>query len=73
MIGGEPRIDGTRIGVRHIAVRVIEHGQAPDHVADQFDVPLEDVYEALAYYYDHLDEIHEIEKANKTAFERVRK
>jgi uncharacterized protein (DUF433 family) len=50
VLGGEPRIDGTRIGVRHITERVIDTGQSPAHVADQFDIPLADVYEALSYY-----------------------
>jgi uncharacterized protein (DUF433 family) len=43
VIGGEPRIDGTRIGVRHVVTRVIDSGQSPAHVADQLDVSLPDV------------------------------
>jgi uncharacterized protein (DUF433 family) len=72
VLGGEPRIDGTRIGVRHVAARVIDSGQSPAHVADQLDVPLADVYEALSYYYGHIDEMRELEAANEDAFERVR-
>lgn len=72
VIGGEPRIEGTRIGVRHIAVRVIDNGQSPAHVADQLDIPLEDVYDALGYYYANLDEIRDIETENKAAFDRLR-
>jgi uncharacterized protein (DUF433 family) len=72
VLGGEPRIDGTRIGVRHVAARVIDSGQSPAHVADQLDVPLADVYEALSYYYGHIDEMRELESANEAAFERVR-
>ena len=72
VLGGEPRIDGTRIGVRHVATRVIDGGQSPAHVADQLDVPLADVYEALSYYYSHIDEMRELEGANEEAFERVR-
>ena len=72
VLGGEPRIDGTRIGVRHVAARVIDSGQSPAHVADQLDVALADVYEALSYYYGHIDEMREIEGANEAAFERVR-
>ena len=48
ILGGEPRINGTRIGVRHVATRVVESGRSPAHVADQLDVPLADVYEALS-------------------------
>ena len=72
VLGGEPRIDGTRIGVRHVAARVIDSGRSPAHVADQLDLPLADVYEALSYYYGHIDEMRDIEDANEAAFGRVR-
>jgi len=72
VLGGEPRIDGTRIAVRHVAARVIDSGQSPVHVADQLDVPLADVYEALSYYYAHIDEMREHEAENEAAFKRVR-
>jgi uncharacterized protein (DUF433 family) len=47
VLGGEPRIDGTRIGVRHVAARVVDNGRSLAHVADQLDIPLADVYEAV--------------------------
>ena len=72
VLGGEPRIEGTRIGVRHIATRVIDSRQSPAHVADQLDVSLAEVYEALSYYYAHIDEMRELERKNEEAFERVR-
>ncbi|WP_311171656.1 DUF433 domain-containing protein [Halobellus ordinarius] len=72
VLGGEPRIDGTRIGVRHVAARVIDSGQSPALVADQLDIPLTDVYESLSYYYAHIDEMRELERENESAFERVR-
>lgn len=72
VLGGEPRIDDTRIGVRHVAARVIDSGQSAAHVADQLDVSLADVYESLSYYYAHIDEMRELEAENAAAFERVR-
>jgi len=72
VLGGEPRIDGTRVGVRHVAARVIDGGQSPAHVADQFDIPLSDVYEALSYYYAHIEEMRGLERENEAAFDRVR-
>lgn len=72
ILGGEPRIDGTRVAVRHVAARVVDQGSSPAHVADQFDISLSSVYAALSYYYDHLDEMREFEQANEAAFERVR-
>ncbi|WP_251344134.1 DUF433 domain-containing protein [Haloplanus halophilus] len=72
ILGGEPRIDGTRVGVRHVAARVIDSGQSPAYVADQLDVSLAAVYEALSYYYDHIKEMRELEQKNEDAFDRVR-
>jgi len=71
VLGGEPRIDGTRIGVRHIAARVIDGGQTPATVADQFDLSLSAVYEALSYYYDHIEEMRTYERENEEAFEKI--
>ncbi|MFB6266600.1 MAG: DUF433 domain-containing protein, partial [Halodesulfurarchaeum sp.] len=50
VLGGEPRIDETRVGVRHVAARVIDSGQSPAYVSDQLDLSLAEVYEALSYY-----------------------
>lgn len=72
VLGGEPRIDSTRIGVRHVATRVVDSGQSPAHVADQLDISLAAVYEALSYYYAHMDEMRVLEAENESAFERVR-
>jgi uncharacterized protein (DUF433 family) len=72
ILGGEPRVDGTRVGVRHVATRAIESGLSPAHVADQLDISLSEVYEALSYYYAHIEEMRELERANEEAFEQVR-
>lgn len=72
VLGGEPRIEGTRVGVRHVTARVIDRGRAPAYVADQLDVGLSEVYEALSYYYAHVDEMRELERENEAAFERAR-
>jgi uncharacterized protein (DUF433 family) len=72
ILGGEPRIDETRVGVRHVAARVIDTGQSPAYVADQLDLSLSEVYEALSYYYDHVEEMRDLERENEDAFDRVR-
>lgn len=72
VLGGEPRIDETRVGVRHVAARVIDSGQSPAYVADQLDLSLAEVYKALSYYYDHVEEMRDLERENEEAFERVR-
>lgn len=71
ILGGEPRIDATRVAVRHVAARVVDQGQSPAYVADQFDLSLSTVYEALSYYYDHIEEIRSFERANDEAFDRI--
>lgn len=72
VLGGEPRIDGTRVGVRHVAALVVEGGQTPAYTADQFDISMAEVYEALSYYYAHIDEMREFERENEAAFDQVR-
>lgn len=42
---------------RTAAARVIDAGQSPAHVADQLDIPLAAVYEALSDYYDNAEEL----------------
>lgn len=71
VLGGEPRIEGTRVGVRHVATFVVDTGKSPAYVADQLDLSMSDVYAALSYYYDNIEEIREIEAANQEAFDRV--
>lgn len=71
VLGGEPRIEGTRVGVRHVAARVVDADRSPAHVADQLDVSLSEVYEALSYYYAHVDEMRQFERENEAAFERL--
>lgn len=72
ILGGEPRIQGTRVGVRHVAARVVDAGQSPAYVADQLALSLAEIYAALSYYYDHIDEIEKYERANADAIERIR-
>ena len=72
VLGGEPRIEGTRIAVRHVAGKVIDGGRSPAYVADQLDTSLASVYEALAYYYDNPEELRHLERENADAFDRVR-
>ena len=69
VLGSEPRIEGTRVGVRHIAEKVIEGGYTPAYVSDQLDVSLSEVYEALSYYYENTEEIREVRRENTEAFE----
>lgn len=71
VLGGEPRLAETRIGVRHIAGRVIDLNQTPAVVADQLDISLAAVYEALSYYYANIDEMRDVEQDAERAFDHV--
>lgn len=62
-LGGEPHLEDRRITVLQIAEPVLD-GHEPAEVADQFDVTLGEVHEALAYYYNHPDEMASIREAD---------
>ena len=70
-LGGEPRIDGRRIGVLHIAARVVDKGEHPENVAADYDLDLAAVHHALAYYYDHPDEMQEWREKKHQAAQRA--
>src|ERR671918_1025157 len=55
--GGKPRIRGRRITVQDIAIWHERLGQSADEIAAAYDLTLADVYAALAYYFDHREEI----------------
>lgn len=56
--GGKPRIDGHRIKVEHIAICSERMGMSADEIVSAHPtITLAQVHAALAYYYDHRDEI----------------
>lgn len=55
--GGKPRIRGRRITVQDIAIWHERLGKSADEIAAEYDLTLADVYAALAYYFDHREEI----------------
>ena len=57
VLGGEPHIAGHRIAVSHIAIWIVYQGESPRELANEFNLTLGEIYAALAYYYDHKDEI----------------
>ena len=57
VLGGEPHIVGHRIGVSDVAIWVIFQHESPETIANEFKLTLGEVHAALAYYYDHQDEI----------------
>ncbi len=55
--GGRPRIAGHRITVQNIVIWHDRMGRSPDEIAAEYDLDLADVHAALAYYFDHRDEM----------------
>lgn len=56
--GGKPRIDGTRIRVQDIYVWHELRGQSPEEIVANFPhLTLASVHAALAYLFDHKEEI----------------
>lgn len=56
-VGGKPHIRGRRIAVQDIAIWHERLGKSADEIAAEYDLTLSDVYAALAYYFDHREEI----------------
>ena len=70
VLHGLPRIEGTRISVIHVYDMVVG-GSEPAEVADALDVALGRVYEALAYYSAHHDEMRAIREREETALAKL--
>jgi uncharacterized protein (DUF433 family) len=54
---GKPRIAGTRIAVEDMAVMHLKQGYSLAEIAGKHDLSLASVYAAMAYYFEHRDEI----------------
>lgn len=64
VLGGDPRIAGTRVGVAHVYRRHVEGDEAPASIADGLDVSLAAVHAALAYGFAHTREMQAIAERN---------
>jgi uncharacterized protein (DUF433 family) len=71
--GGRPRIAGHRIRVQDIYVWHERMGKSPDEIVSDFpQLTLADVYAALAYFWDHRDEILEDVKRQDEFIEEMK-
>jgi uncharacterized protein (DUF433 family) len=71
--GGKPRIAGHRIKVQHVAVWHERLGMTPDEIVSQHPgLTLADVHAALAYYFDHREEIDADIRAGEEFADRLR-
>jgi uncharacterized protein (DUF433 family) len=57
MLGGRARIDGRRIGVSDVVNLYVRLGAPVEEIVESYELTPAQVYAALAYYYDHSEEI----------------
>lgn len=70
---GTARIDQTRYKVEHLAAEHYQHGWTAEELLRQHpDLRPEQVYSALAYFYDHYDDITAQLASSATAADRLR-
>ena len=55
--GGKPRIAGHRITVQNIVIWHEQMGKNVDEISAEYDLPLAAIYAALAYYFDHREQV----------------
>lgn len=57
--GGQPHVSGRRIKVRDVAFQHEYLGRGADEIAAELDLTLAEVHAALAYYFDHRDDVEQ--------------
>ena len=75
IVGGEPRIAGTRIRVRDIVAARDMRAATPEEIATTYypHLSLAQVYAALAYYEDRRSEIDALKEVETKFIESVRR
>jgi uncharacterized protein (DUF433 family) len=74
LAGGQPVVRGSRITVMDIAVRYELIGMSADKIVDEYPhLKLEQIHDALSYYYEHksaLDKKHKDDQAVLTQLKK---
>lgn len=71
--GGKACIAGHRVRVLDIVVRHEHQGMTPDEIVSHFPtITLADVHAALAYYFDHIEEIQQEMRTERAFAEEFR-
>lgn len=65
VLGGDPRIEGRRIGVLHVYRSHVQAHESPEEIAEDYDISLAEVHAALAYAFNNPDEIEALEQRNR--------
>jgi uncharacterized protein (DUF433 family) len=72
VLGGKPRIAGRRISVQHIVALHDRAGLSADEIASEYDLSMAEVYAALAYYFDHREEIDSVAAGDQEFLDTLR-
>jgi len=67
---GDTEIAGTGLRV-YTVLGLYQMGDSPEYIAEEYDVPIAAVHEALAYAADHPDEMEAITQADLEAERRM--
>ena len=68
-----PRISGRRITVENIVIWHERLGQDLNVIAAEHDLTLADIHAALAYYFDHREQIDEAIRCSEAFAEELRR
>ena len=71
--GGKPRIAGRRITVQNVVIWHEHMGYSVDEIASQYELQLAEIYAALAYYFDHKEEVDQSIAEDEAFVEMMRK
>jgi uncharacterized protein (DUF433 family) len=72
--GGKACIAGHRVRVLDVVVWHEHHGMSPEEIVSQVPtITLADVHAALAYYFDHMEEIQEEMRQERARAEEFRR
>lgn len=72
--GGRASIAGHRVRVLDVVIWHEQHGLSPDEIVSQVpSITLADVHAALAYYYDHREDVQEEIRAERAQAEEFRR
>jgi uncharacterized protein (DUF433 family) len=63
----EPHIEGSRVTVHDVYMRVEQRGLDPERVAERYNLDIADIYEALAYYHTNPEEMRQVEQRHERA------
>jgi uncharacterized protein (DUF433 family) len=72
-MGGKSRIAGHRISVQDVAIWHERMGKSVDEIASEYDLTLDEIYAALAYYHNHREEIEASIRAGAAFVEEMKK